>query len=119
MSVGLTPETTTSCAVCARLLRGERYLEPVGPGDSIVALCGPCALEEVVPKDGDISAHTFRDPQDKDGRAAAIRQHRDQLNASGICRNGEKHGAVAPGKKICPACLERQKSRSGRPKKAA
>lgn len=117
--MGPTPETTTSCAACARPLRGERYLEPVGPGDAIVALCAPCALEEVVPK-ADLSAHTFHDPEEPaTGRAAAIALHRNGLAARGICRNGEKHGAVMPGKKICAACWARQKSRTGRPKKAA
>lgn len=91
------------CALCLDLIADVVRREPLGKNDALVAVCDGCAFDEIEPKHR-VTAQSMREPRGLSPRAYRIKEHRDQLAAEGLCKNGRDHGKVKPGKRICPDC---------------
>lgn len=100
-----------TCALCIGDLGLSYTMEPLGKGDALVAVCFRCSTEEVIPKEI-VRTSSFRERTTLDSRQTRIREHRDNLERQGLCRNGAKHGPALKGRKVCAACVS-SRSRKG------
>ena len=94
---------SVSCGVCADVIVGLPYREPLGRNDALIPVCKRCATEEVGPP----STQPRRTVTNRvlDPRALRIKANRDLLASEGLCIYGRAHGAATVGK-LCQLCAD-------------